>query len=161
MQPDRHDWRRLNHLQIGRYAEYLAKMEFTLLGFDVYAAEVDDKGIDFVVRRGVDDFFDVQVKSLRPRNGQGYAFLPKRCFDLRDTQLAVLVLFEEGHPPQLFLIPSRDWNSPTPLLVSRDYPGSNKSKPEWGIQISGKTRPLLARYAFEQQAKKLWDKRGS
>ena len=51
---ERHDWARLNHLQIGRFAEYLVKMEFTLFGFDVYGAEVDDKGIDFVIRPGVD-----------------------------------------------------------------------------------------------------------
>jgi hypothetical protein len=44
-------------------------MEFTLYGFDVYTAEVDDKGIDFVIRkerrRGTDIefvYYDVQVK---------------------------------------------------------------------------------------------------
>jgi len=38
-------WSKLNHLQLGKYAEYLVKMEFTRYGFDVYATEVDDKGI--------------------------------------------------------------------------------------------------------------------
>ncbi len=46
-----YDWGKLNHLQLGRYAEYFVKMEFTRHGFDVYSAEVDDKGIDLVVRR--------------------------------------------------------------------------------------------------------------
>ncbi len=41
-----YDWGKLNHLQLGRYAEYFVKMEFTRHGFDVYSAEVDDKGID-------------------------------------------------------------------------------------------------------------------
>ena len=41
----KYDWSRLNHLQLGRYAEYFIKMEFTALGFDVYSAEVDDKGL--------------------------------------------------------------------------------------------------------------------
>jgi len=41
---------------VGRYAEYYVKMEFTLHGFDVYsAAEVDDKGIDFVIPGGSQD----------------------------------------------------------------------------------------------------------
>jgi hypothetical protein len=41
---ERYDWARLTHLQVGRYGEYYAKMEFTLYGFDVYGAEVDDRG---------------------------------------------------------------------------------------------------------------------
>lgn len=45
-----YDWGKLNHLQLGRYAEYFVKMEFTRHGFDVYSAEVDGKGIDLVVR---------------------------------------------------------------------------------------------------------------
>lgn len=43
-------WSRLNHLQLGRYAEYYAKMEFTSYGFYVYASEVDDHGIDFIAQ---------------------------------------------------------------------------------------------------------------
>ena len=152
---NRHDWAHLNHLQVGRYAEYLAKMEFTLHGFDVYGAEVDDKGIDFVIRRATDRFYDVQVKSLRPKKGASHAFLPKSTFELRDTQLAVLVLFEQEKPPELFLLPSLAWTKPSALLVSRDYEGSMKSRPEWGIQISGKARPLLNAFAFEKQVDKL------
>ena len=37
------NWDRLNSLQIGKYAEYLAKMEFTSYGFDVFKSEVDTK----------------------------------------------------------------------------------------------------------------------
>jgi hypothetical protein len=47
-------WSELTKLQVGRYAEYFVKMVFTLHGFDVYSAEVDDKGIDFVVRTFLD-----------------------------------------------------------------------------------------------------------
>jgi hypothetical protein len=35
----RYDWARLNPLQVGRYAEYFTKMEFTLYGFEVYTSE--------------------------------------------------------------------------------------------------------------------------
>lgn len=65
---ERFDWSRLNHLQIGRYAEYFVKMEFTLYGFDVYTAEVDYHGIDFAVRRDPTRYYDVQVKSVRNLN---------------------------------------------------------------------------------------------
>ena len=44
------DWTKLNNLQLGKYAEYFAKMEFAKYGLDVYTSEVDDHGVDFVVK---------------------------------------------------------------------------------------------------------------
>jgi hypothetical protein len=88
-------------LQVGRYGEYFVKMEFTPLGFDVYGTEVDDKGIDLVVRKGVDQFYDVQVKTVRPPRGK-YIFFPKHTFELRDTLLAALPRSQvesSGKPP--------------------------------------------------------------
>jgi hypothetical protein len=39
-------------------------MEATRLGYDMYTAEVDDKGIDFVMRKGDAPFVEVQVKAV-------------------------------------------------------------------------------------------------
>ena len=75
----KYEWSRLNHLQIGRYAEYYVKMEFTLAGFDVYGTEVDDKGIDFVIRKDSNNYYDIQVKSVR---GLNYIFFLKEKFKL-------------------------------------------------------------------------------
>ena len=58
----KHDWSRLNRLQLGKYAEYLAKMEFVLWGCDVFTSDVDDHGIDFVIRTRRGNHYDVQVK---------------------------------------------------------------------------------------------------
>ncbi len=45
---DKHNWSRLNQLQLGKYAGYLAKIELCVLfGCDVFTSEVDDHGIDF------------------------------------------------------------------------------------------------------------------
>ena len=44
------NWSKLNKLQIGRYGEYFAMMEFASYGFEVYTSEVDDHGINFVVK---------------------------------------------------------------------------------------------------------------
>lgn len=46
--PQAYEWSKLSHLQVGRYAEYFVKMQFVLLGYEVYSSEVDDRGIDFV-----------------------------------------------------------------------------------------------------------------
>ena len=59
-------WSELSHLQLGRYAEYYAKMEFASYGYDVYTSEVDDHGVDFVARNPVDgQYYEIQVKAVR------------------------------------------------------------------------------------------------
>lgn len=152
---EKYNWNRLNHLQLGSYAEYLAKMEFTLYGFDVYTAEVDDRGIDFIVRLSNNRYYDIQVKSIR---GLNYIFFPKDKFDLRDNLLAVVVIFIEGKAPQLYLIPSTVWREPNALLVNHDYEGK-KSKPEWGLNLSHKNLPLLAEFSFDKAVHRLLDHR--
>ena len=147
---NRYDWSRLNHLQLGRYAEYYVKMEFTRFGFDVYTAEVDDKGIDFVIRKD-NLYYDIQVKSVRDLN---YVFFQKDRFPLKGNLLAALVFFLPGQAPDLYLIPSTEWRRPNALLVSRDYEGL-KSKPEWGLNLSRKNLPLLAQFEFDGQVKSL------
>lgn len=149
---NRYDWNRLNPMQLGRYAEYLAKMEFTLFGFEVYSAEVDNKGIDFVIRRGSDNYYDVQVKSCRRLN---YVFFPKDKFEPnRNNLLAVIILFEDNTPPRLYLVPSTRWLQEDALFVSRDYEGK-KSKPEWGLNLSKRNLHLLDEFIFERQIQKM------
>jgi|SRR6266540_2501259 len=148
---DRWDWARLNRLQLGRYAEYFVKMEFTLFGFDVYSAEVDDRGIDFVIRRGHDQYYDVQVKSIRER---GYVFFEKAKFELRDNLLAALVLFISAKPPELYVIPSTSWRQPNTLFVGYDYE-LRKSKPEWGLNLSRRNLHLLRPFRFDSVAPSL------
>ena len=120
-------------------------MEFTLAGFDVYTPEVDDKGIDFIARKNENTYYDIQVKSA---SGFNYIFLPKNKFHLRKNLLAAIVLFEEGRPQKMYLIPSLEWSSPNSLLVSHDYDGK-KSKPEWGLNISKKNLDLLNKFEFD------------
>ena len=59
-------WSSLSRLQLGRYAEYYAKMEFASYGYDVYSSEVDDHGVDFIAKSPKDhQYYEVQVKSSR------------------------------------------------------------------------------------------------
>jgi hypothetical protein len=143
---ERYDWERLSPLQVGKYAEYFAKMEFTLWGFDVFSAEVDEHGVDFVVRRHPGPHFDVQVKSAR---GYNYIFLEKDKFRPNDRLLAATVLFQKLLPPSLYVIPSVEWLTPNKLLASRDYEGK-KSLPEWGINLSRANMPILEKYSFSR-----------
>jgi hypothetical protein len=144
---ERYNWSRLNSLQLGRYAEYFVKMEFTLFGFDIYSSEVDDRGIDFVIRKDVSRYYDVQVKSLLRGS---YIFMLQDKFILSDNLLAAIVLFADSNPPQLYLIPSKKWEMADSFLVRRDYGQGKKSKPEWGINLSKRNLPLLEVYKFDK-----------
>ena len=143
----RHSWNSLNKQQVGAYAEYFVKMELTMHGFQVYSTEVDDRGIDFVVRRESGPFMEIQVKSLR---SLGYVFMQKTKFPIREETYLALCLFTEGQEPKLFLIPSLVWKMPNAVFVDRNYDGEGmKSKPEWGVNVSQKNMEELSRYNFE------------
>ncbi|MBN9658462.1 MAG: DUF4365 domain-containing protein [Acidobacteria bacterium] len=143
--PDRHDWTRLNRLQLGRYAEYVVKMEFVLSGCDVFTSEVDDHGIDFVVRTRNGDHYDVQVKSFRLESGKStpYVFLQKSKFAIHPSLLLCLVQFVRGEAPTLWLVRSCVDGKPNPIFESRDYGEGKKSSPEWGLTLSRKKLALL------------------
>lgn len=143
---DKFDWGCLNHLQLGRYAEYFVKMEFTRLGFDVYTSEVDDRGIDFVIRKSGDRYYDVQVKSIR-HPSTTYIFFPKDKFEARKNLFAAVVLFLNDEPPHLYLIPATAWCEPDAIFVDHGYEGK-KSKPEWGLNLSKRNLPLMKKFAF-------------
>lgn len=148
----RHIWSRLNHLQIGRYAEYYTKMQCVLIGLDVYGAEVDDHGIDFVVRQEPDRYWDVQVKSARKLN---YVFMRKEVFRIRPNLLLALTLFEDGREPNQYLIPATRWAEPDRLFVDRDYEGS-ASRPEYGLKLSRRRLPELEAFRFERAAENIF-----
>ena len=145
-------------MQVGKYAEYFVKMEFTKYGFDVYTSEVDDKGIDFVVCTSEPrKYYDVQVKSARQaKSGSfNYIFFRQEYFKLRENLYAAIVLLVDGNLPELYLVPSIVWHHPGSLFVKRDYGALKKSKPEWGLNLSKKNLPLLSEYAFEAVVKKI------
>ena len=143
------DWSKLNSLQLGRYAEYFAKMEFASYGLEVYTCEVDDHGVDFIVKDKKGRFCEIQVKSLR---NKGYVFMAKSKLDISNKNLYLtLLLFEDGKNPDIFLIPSAAWKVPNEVFVDRNYdkPGQT-SKPEYGINISNKNYDILEIFKFEE-----------
>jgi hypothetical protein len=149
----RYDWNKLNRLQLGAFAEYFAKMEFAMQAVDIYGAEVDDRGIDFVARTQDGRHYDVQVKSVYKSE---YIFLVKSNFVLRANLLLAVVMFRDGQEPTLLLIPSTAWLAPNQCLVSRDYVGK-KSAPEWGLQLSKKHHSYLSAFEFHKVADTLFN----
>jgi hypothetical protein len=147
----RHIWSKLNNQQVGAYAEYYFKMELTMAGFQVYSTEVDDRGVDFVIRHASGPFREIQVKSLRvdPLRPSGYVFMQKSKFALRSDVFLALALFYEGKEPDLYLVPAERWLTPDNMFCDRPYGGTLKSKPEWGLSISRKGLPSLIEFTFD------------
>ena len=142
------NWSRLTHMQIGKYAEYYCKMEFTSYGLDVYTSEVDDHGVDFVIKDRRGNFYEVQVKSIRKTN---YAFIPKDKIKTDKAHLVCLVKFTDGEMPKLYVFPATVWNNPNEVFVDRPYDKEmQKSKAEWGINYSKKHLDILEIYAAEK-----------
>ena len=114
------NWSELSPLQLGRYAEYYAKMEFASYGFEVYTSEVDDHGVDFVVKvPGTANFYEVQVKSVRDF---GYVFISKSKMPvLTAHRLVCHMHFIDGQLPDVFVIPATAWAEPNAVLVERNY----------------------------------------
>lgn len=157
------NWTNSNHLQklpFGKYGEYFAKMEFIKHGFDVYSTEVDDKGIDFVVRKKLGEkelskFFEIQVKSIN-KDKNKYPFMLKKVFRPRKNLYLALLVFVNNTEPIFALIPSLDWKlHKHDFLTDRDYP-RGKSEPEFGVNISNASLKIIqSEYAFEDKCKEL------
>lgn len=140
------NWNALNSFQLGKYAEYFAKMELASYGFDVYTSEVDDHGIDFVIKISNDRFIEFQVKSMLKTE---YIFMTKRHWDITNKNLYLfLMIFEQDMQPQPYIIPSTAWQVINDLFRVRGYDGL-KSEPEYGMNLSKKNRYLLEQYRVE------------
>lgn len=143
----RTNWSQLSSMQLGRYGEYFAKMEFTSYGFDVYTSEVDDHGIDFVAKSCDGVFYEVQVKSVR---NDSYTFIRKSKIKLDKRHLICFIRFIEGELPYCYVIPATVFIEPDgSLFSSRDYEGL-KSKPEFGISVTKKNLEVLQKYSVDK-----------
>lgn len=139
------DWKKLNNLQLGRYAEKYALMEFLSYGLNAYPSEVDDHGVDMVVKDKNGCFREIQVKSAYKGK---YVFLKNEYIEdadkhKKENYYVCLILFVDGSLPKMYLLPTTAWNdTSTKLFSDRSY--------EFGINISEKNMPLLNNYAFEK-----------
>lgn len=140
------EWDKLNNLQLGRYSELYAKMEFLSYGMDVYPSEVDDHGVDLIIKTGDKKYVEIQVKSIFKSK---YIIMNNKYVD-DDTRVyyVCLLIFENGSLPIMFLIPRDAWkDTSTKLFVDRPY--------EYGINISEKNMQQLEQYSFDKMIKQL------
>lgn len=141
------NWSNLSHLQIGRYGEYFAKMEFSSFGFDVYTSEVDDHGVDFIAKNKSGIFYEVQVKTIFKSN---YIYIRKSDIVVDDNHLLCVIKLVNNELPACYVFPSSVFENPDGYTFkSRDYSGF-KSQPEYGVYFKRKEVPeILKEYQIE------------
>ena len=133
-------WSSLNPLQLGKFAEYYAKMEYISYGYDVYASEVDDHGVDFVAKDRDGRFLEIQVKSTLKTN---YAFISADKLALDESRQVCYLRFQDGEFPKVYVIPAVVWLNPPDggPFVARPY--------EYGINWSKKNLQVMEQYKAE------------
>lgn len=138
----RYEWSKLNTQQKGTFGEYLAKMEFTMYGLSVFSAEVDDRGIDFVIRNDAGKHFDIQVKTI---TGTNYTYISESKF--YSNLIVCLVILKEHSEPSMFLLRASDWrDDESGLLNHKHFP--NSKEPEYGINVTKNRLNHLQKYKF-------------
>ena len=144
------NWSCLTPLQLGRYAEHYAVMEFMSYGYEVYTPELDDHGVDFIAVSPAGKLLYVQVKSTRGN----YVFVYKDKMLLDGSHLVCYIPFIDGKPPELYIIPATAWLRPQPPLTDHNYDGPGRSsQPEWGINYSRTSLDKLASYKADRYFK--------
>ena len=87
-------WSELSPLQLGHIAERYAIIEFLSREHNVFTPEIDDRGVDFVVKsKSSGRLLEVQVKAVRKCN---YAFIRKDKMPLDDQRLVRHLRFNDG-----------------------------------------------------------------
>ena len=120
-----------------------------MYGYLVFGAEIDDRGVDFVVRNEFGRHFDVQVKTVTGRN---YTYIYESKFS--ENLWICLVILTDGHHPTLYLLSGADWESDTSgLLQHHHYPKSRE--PEYGIHATKKRASAMEQYAFDRSVERL------
>jgi len=91
---------------------------------------------------------DVQVKTIREKTSYVYVNKETKTWkSLRENLYLALVILKNNCVPSIYLIRSTEWNNPNELIKDNNYSKEGqKSKPDWGLNISKKNMALLEKY---------------
>ena len=133
----------LNDTQTGAFGEAFVRMAFGLAGFEVYASDCDDRGIDFVARMPAAHFYSAQVKTTRPGANP---FIIKKKFQPTDQFLFVAVRLIEGKEPQIYLARGSEWNNPNGCLHYN--PSGGRAGAYYEVRFAKSYESQLVRFRF-------------
>lgn len=107
-QSNENNWSAIKAIQLEKYAEYYAKMEFAKRGFYVYSSEDDDHGVDFIVENKENsELYKIQVKGVRKAN---HVSIAKTAMKIDEKTFVCFVKFIDGEMPKAYVIPSSGYS---------------------------------------------------
>jgi hypothetical protein len=135
--------------------EQLSRTELISLGRDLVTERlrgagwtVSDAGAGKLAATREDRAIELFVSTQRVG---GYAVWTKRRLQPAPDLYAAIALLGDGAAPDLYLVPTTDFEHAEPPLVDR--PNANvKSEAEYGVRLSRSNLPALERYRWDDAA---------
>lgn len=138
--------------EVAATARRIVTDKLTAAGYRVLPDESRNSGRLRVCRRGPE--FELFVSGAA---GWGYPMWTERRLSPSALRYVALVRFPtDASQPELYLIPTVDWEQPEPPLVNPQYQGL-KSEPEYGIRLSAGNWEALQRYRWGGRIRDLPD----
>jgi len=113
---------------------------------DVQVTHDKSMDIDIIASLLNETVLKVIVRYVSPTSQ--YTFVSQDNFDVNDNQLFIAVLYDSGPATrEVYLLPASTWGQRVEHFTTKNYdkPGQ-KSKPEYGINFSGKTIEDISSY---------------
>jgi len=127
----------------GKRQEYIAIGELLRRGFDVYIPLVDDQHIDCVVRRGDQDYIEIQIKA-RSKDCQAIDAGRFAAMDIPNPRPNYFFVFYSEQIETYWVFPSLELVS----LASQNKKGKNKGK--YHINLTGNSQRKDGVYPLER-----------
>jgi len=131
-----------NTSSFGKRQEYQAIADLLKKGYDVYQTLVDDQGIDYILRKEIDDkpiYLDIQIKARskesKPKHAARWAGMK-----IPNPRNNYLFIFYSEPLSSYWIIPSKTL---TEEIAYQNKSGKNKGK--YTIQLAGteKGKPVI------------------
>jgi hypothetical protein len=141
----------------------LSRSQLIALGKTVVRDRLESLGLDVKPPSSlVDGRLEVRTPSGRSievfvstQRVGGYVFWTKRRFHPATNRFAAVVLLGDAKEPDVYLVPSTEWQNASPPLKDRANVGK-QSEPEYGISLARSSLPELQRYSWDPKTAKAY-----
>ena len=118
---------------VGKWGEYIVIAELLRRGYDVYTPLVDNQGIDCIIRRGDNDYVDLQIKA-RSKDCQLKNAGSFNGMKIPKPREKYFFLFYSERAKTYWIFPSTD------LVAEANKNKGGKTKGKFSITLTGQKK---------------------